>query len=97
MDFLTVRELASSSKEVWKRLKKEEELVITNNGVPQAIMVNIDGAGFEETFRSIRQAKAMRLLNSIWDEAAERGPLSDEEIEAEIVAARTTIAAEKDA
>jgi hypothetical protein len=34
----------------------------------------------------------MRLLNRIWTEAEERGPLTDAEIEAEIKAARTEAA-----
>ncbi|AEF81196.1 type II toxin-antitoxin system Phd/YefM family antitoxin [Leadbettera azotonutricia] len=91
MEFVSVRELTSASKETWERLKQDGEITITNNGKPTAILVNVSDTSFEETLNSIRQAKSMRLLNSIWQEAVERGPLTDKEIEAEIQAARTEI------
>jgi hypothetical protein len=55
-------------------------------------MVSVSDYGFDETVRLIRQAKSMRLLNRLWAEAEERGPLSGEEIEAEIKTARTKAA-----
>ena len=91
MKFVSVRELASAPKETWEKLRQDSEIAITNNGRPTAILVNIDDAGFEETLNSIRQVESMRLLNSIWQEAAERGPLTEAEIEAEIQTARAAI------
>jgi PHD/YefM family antitoxin component YafN of YafNO toxin-antitoxin module len=88
MDFVTVRELTSSPREMWARLKDEQELVITNNGKPSAIMLNIDETNLNETLRSIHQARSMRLITAIWDEAAVGGGITDAEIEAEIEAAR---------
>jgi PHD/YefM family antitoxin component YafN of YafNO toxin-antitoxin module len=93
MEFVSVRELTSAPKETWEKLRQDGESAITNNGKPAAILVNVSDTGFEETLNSIRQAKSMRLLNSIWQEAVERGPLTDAEIEAEIQAARTGIQA----
>jgi hypothetical protein len=92
MEFLTVRELTASPREAWEKLARDGEVAITNNGKPGAIMVSVSEYGFDETVRLIRQAKAMRLLNHIWAEAEERGPLSDTEIEAEIGAARAEAA-----
>jgi hypothetical protein len=88
MEFLSVRELSSASRETWEKLRREGELTITNNGKPTAIMLDVSGRNFDETLTLIRQVKTMRLLNNIWAEAAERGPISDEEIEAEIRAVR---------
>jgi hypothetical protein len=88
MEFLSVRELTTAPKETWEKLRRDGEIAITNNGKPTAIMLDVTGQGFDETLALVRQAKTMRLLNSIWAEAAERGPLSDGEIEAEIQAAR---------
>jgi hypothetical protein len=97
MDFLTVRELTTSPREVWKKLKKDGELAITNNGKPTAIMLSVADNGFDETVRIVRQVKTMRLLNSIWAEADERGPLSGEDIEKEIRAAREKTGTEDNA
>jgi len=33
MDFLSVRELRASSKNIWRKLSKDGKMVITNNGV----------------------------------------------------------------
>jgi hypothetical protein len=92
MDFLTVRELTTSPREAWKKLAREGEIAITNQGKPTAIMLNVADGSFDETVRFIRQARFMRLLNNVWEEASERGPLSDSEIEAEITGARAEIA-----
>jgi prevent-host-death family protein len=89
MEFLSVRELTASPREAWEKLARDGEVAITNNGKPAAIMVSVSDYGFDETVRLIRQAKSMRLLNRIWAEAEERGPLTGEEIETEIRAART--------
>jgi prevent-host-death family protein len=88
MEFLTIRELTASPGEAWEKLARDGEVTITNNGKPAAIMLSVADYGFDETIRLIRQAKAMRLLNRIWTEAEERGPLTGAEIEAEIKAAR---------
>jgi hypothetical protein len=91
MEFLSVRELTAAPKETWEKLRRDGEIAITNNGKPTAIMLDVTAQGFDETLALVRQAKTMRLLNSIWAEAAERGPLSDGEIEAEIQAARAEL------
>jgi hypothetical protein len=88
MEFLTVRDFRTSPKSVWEKLSQNGEIVITNNGKPTALMLNIENGDFEEISRSIRQAKAMRALNAIRAEAADRGFLTEEEIEAEIQAYR---------
>jgi PHD/YefM family antitoxin component YafN of YafNO toxin-antitoxin module len=92
MEFVSVSELATSPQEAWEKLNRDGEMAITSNGKPAAIMLSVSDYGFDETLRLIRQARSMRLLNRIWTEAEERGPLTDAEIEAEIKAARTEAA-----
>lgn len=88
MEFVTKRDLMTTSKLTWEKLEREGELVITNNGKPAAIVLRVSEGDFENTLQLIRQTRAMRLLNSIWSEADARGALTDDEIEAEIAAAR---------
>ena len=92
MEFLSVRDFRTSPKEVWGTLAREGEIVITNNGKPTAIMINVDGSSLEEKLATIRQAEAMRLFNNMRANAAGQGFMSDERIEAEIAAARTQLA-----
>jgi len=88
MDFLSVREFRSSSRNVWQKLSQDGKMVITNNGKPTALLLDISNENLEETILTLRQAKAMRLFNRMRTEAEQRGFLSEEEIEAEIRAAR---------
>jgi prevent-host-death family protein len=88
MQFVTVRDFRNASKEIWDKLRNEEEIVVTNNGRPTALLLNIPEGNFEETLAGVRQAKFMREFNRMREEAAERGFLSEEEIEAEIRAYR---------
>jgi len=88
MDFLSVREFRASSKDIWRKLSKDGKLVITNNGKPTALLLDIKNDDLEETLLSLRQVKAMRLFNRMRADAQRRGFLSKKEIEAEIKAAR---------
>ncbi|MDR2051687.1 MAG: type II toxin-antitoxin system Phd/YefM family antitoxin [Deltaproteobacteria bacterium] len=88
MDFYTARDLRTIPKSVWNSLSDKGELIITNNGKPTALMLNITEDSFEEVIRAVRQAKAMIAFNSMRGKAAERGFMSEEEIEAEIAACR---------
>ena len=89
MNFYTVRDLRTTPKAIWKNLTDDGEVVITNNGKPTAIMIDISDVNFEETLKAVRQAKAMIAFNMMRKKAADRGFMSDEEIEAEINAARS--------
>ena len=88
MEFLNVLEFRTYPKKVWEKLAEQGEIVVTNNGKPTALMLNIENGDYDDLARAVRQARAMIALNSIRAEAAERGFLSDEEIEAEIKAYR---------
>jgi PHD/YefM family antitoxin component YafN of YafNO toxin-antitoxin module len=88
MQFVSVRDFRTSSREIWGKLSRDEEIVITNNGKPTALMLNIADDNFEETLRYVRQAKILRTVSEAREEAAERGFLSSEEIDAEIQAYR---------
>ena len=88
MNFYSVRDLRTTPKSLWETLVADGEVVITNNGKPTALLLNIADGSFEETLKAVRQAKAMIAFNAMRSKAAEKGFLSDEEIEAEIAAAR---------
>ena len=88
MNFYSVRDLRTTQKAIWENLEKDGEVVITNNGKPSALLVDIGDGDLEDTLKAVRQARAMMAFNSMRTKAAEKGYLSDEEIEAEIAAAR---------
>ena len=88
MNFYSVRDLRTESKNVWDNLSAGGEVVITNNGKPSALMINIPEGGFDEIVQAVRQAKAMIAFNNMRSKAAMSGFMSEKEIEAEINAAR---------
>ena len=81
MNFYSVRDLRTDSKNMWKELSGGNEIVITNNGKPQALMIDIPEGCFEEIVQAVRQAKAMIALNNMRGRASKIGFKSDEEIE----------------
>ena len=88
MNFYSVRDMRITPKSIWKNLSADGEVVITNNGNPTALMIDTLDGSFEATLKAVKQAKAMIAFNSMRQKAATNGFMSDEEIEAEIAAAR---------
>ena len=88
MNFYSIRDLRTESKNVWDNLSAGGEVVITNNGRPSALMIDIPEGSFDEIVQAVRQARAMIAFNSMRRKAAMSGFMSDEDIEAEINAAR---------
>lgn len=90
MKFVSVRDLRLQPGNVWQELRTEEELVLTSNGRPIALLVNVSDADVAETLAALRQVRAQRAVSRMRQSATERGldSLSDEEIAQEIAATR---------
>lgn len=88
MNFYSVRDLRTESKSMWADLNSGSEVVLTNNGKPSALMIDIPEGKFDEVVQAVRQAKAMIALNNMRLKAAREGFKSDDEIEALITEAR---------
>jgi phage-related protein len=88
MRFYTTRDLRTIPKIIWDSLRTSGEVVITNNGKPTALMLNISDDNFDEVSKAVRQAKAMIAFNSMRAKAAASGFLTDDEIDAEIASYR---------
>ena len=88
MNFYSVRDLRTDSKSMWADLTSGDEVVLTNNGKPSALIIGIPEGSFDEIVQAVRQAKAMIALNSMRRKAARAGYMSDDEIESIITEAR---------
>lgn len=88
MEFYSARELRTNTKSIWNELSKDNDVIITNNGKPSALMIGIPEGRFDETVRAIRQAKALAALERMRNESEKRGFKTDEEIEELISEAR---------
>jgi antitoxin (DNA-binding transcriptional repressor) of toxin-antitoxin stability system len=88
MNFYSIRDLRTETKSICDHIQSAGEAVITNNGKPTVLMLDISEDNFEEVLRAVRQAKAMIAFNAMRKIAEDNGFMSEEEIEAEIQAAR---------
>ena len=86
MTFLAVKDL-KKTKELWRKLEEDKELVITCEGQPRALMVPVTAENFEEQLRVVRRARLGDILKEV-REKAKQHPITEAEIEAEIQAVR---------
>ena len=89
MNFYSIRDLRSETKNICEKVRQTGEVVITNNGKPSVLMLDISEDNFDEVVRAIRQAKAMIAFNSMKAIAAANGYMTNSEIEDEIKTVRS--------
>ena len=90
MDYVTVRELRAQSAKVWDRVEAGEEIVVTRNGKPFALLLHTAPADVESALRAYRAARLGTVLDRIQAHALAQGldRTPAETIEAEIAAVR---------
>jgi antitoxin (DNA-binding transcriptional repressor) of toxin-antitoxin stability system len=89
MRFISVRDLNTKPKEIWSKIK-DEEVVITSNGKPIALLSGVTEENLEKTVRAIRRSRALIALEEMQKRSIESGldKLTDSQIESEIRAVR---------
>ena len=90
MKFVTVRDFRTSPAQIWKQLPEEQEMVITNNGKPIALLTPLSDANIEDTLKAVRKARALNAVKSMQEISMRNGNLllRDEEIQNEISESR---------
>ena len=93
MRFLTIRDLKNKSGQVWKDLQEEQEMIITNNGRPVAILSSVNETNLETSLNSIRKSRLIEAVSSIQQNSIKKGKneLSMDEINQEIKEARQSL------
>jgi len=89
MRFISVRDLNTKPKEIWSKIK-DEEVVITSNGKPIALLSGVTEGTLEKTLRTIRRSRALVAIEEMQKRSIELGldKLADSQIESEIQAVR---------
>ena len=89
MRFISVRDLNTKPKEIWSKIK-DEEVVITSNGKPIALLSGVTEETLEKTVRAIRRSRALIALEEMQKKAIELGfdKWTDSQMESEIKAVR---------
>ncbi|MDP2759703.1 MAG: hypothetical protein Q8O64_04765 [Sideroxyarcus sp.] len=90
MDFVTTEELIADSEKVWVKLEAGEDIVITRNGKPFALMVHTEPARLEEDLRNIRADRFAENVRKMQQRSVELGldKMSMDKIDAEIALVR---------
>lgn len=90
MKFITVRDLRGKPGEVWQKLARERDVILTSNGKPIAILSAVSEDTLEESLAAVRQARAVTAVEKMQVQSVEAGTdkLSLDDIEAEVRAVR---------
>jgi antitoxin (DNA-binding transcriptional repressor) of toxin-antitoxin stability system len=73
MNFIAVKDL-KTSRLLWKRLQKEQTVLLTSNGKPMAVMLNVNrDENPESVLKAVREARSRMALQQIWKSARDRG------------------------
>lgn len=89
MKFCTTEEFGTLSPTLLSELAAGEEVVVTKNGRPVALMIGVEDGRLEEALRAVRRAKAARSFQTLRQRAARQGFFSPTEIDEEISAVRS--------
>lgn len=90
MKFITVRDLRGRPTEVWTKLSRDKELVLTSNGKPIAILSAVSEDTLEGSLVALRHVRAIAAVESMQSRSVSVGTdaLTLEEVNAEIKATR---------
>ncbi|OGB89473.1 MAG: prevent-host-death protein [candidate division NC10 bacterium RIFCSPLOWO2_12_FULL_66_18] len=90
MKFVSVRDFRLKPGQLWERLGREGELIVTSNGRPIALLIPVNEDNFEQTVAAVRRSRVLMALEGMQRASLAAGTdrMSDAEIEAEIKAAR---------
>ena len=73
MKFITVRDLRERSGQVWSKLAREREIILTSNGKPIAILSAITEDTLEESLAAVRQARSVSAVEQMQRQSVKAG------------------------
>ncbi len=90
MKFVSVRDLRGKSRDIWKSLQGEREMVITSNGRPIALLVSVNENTLEESLSAFRRARAMDAVEALQRHSIRAGTdkLTSDDINTEVQSVR---------
>ncbi len=93
MRFVGIREFRGNAAKVVESLKEQNEIVITSNGKPVAVLTPTDEERLEENLSALRTARAVQAVTALQRRSVQLGTdkIPQEDIAAEILAARNDL------
>ena len=92
MKFITVRDIRTTPAQIWRELPEEQEMIITNNGKPIALLTPLNDANLEDTLKAVRTARAINAVKLMQEISMKNDNISltDKNIQKEINESRKT-------
>jgi hypothetical protein len=90
MQFVSMRDFTASPKETQAKLAANGEIVVTNNGAPTMLVIDIANKDFTKMISYLRRQEALEILHEVQMASVRNGTdtLDMEDIDAEIAAYR---------
>jgi Phd_YefM. len=90
MKFITVRDLRGRPGQVWNKLARERDVILTSNGKPIAILSAVTEDTLEDALAAVRRARAITAVERLQSQSVSAGTdsVTVNEITAEIKAVR---------
>lgn len=90
MKFITARELRGRSGQVWTKLARERNIILTSNGKPIAILTAVSEETLEASLTAVPRARAVAAVERLQRQSVQAGTdrLSPTEIATEIRTSR---------
>ena len=82
MDYIAVKDL-KKTKELWEKLDREKELIITRDGRPSALLISVSPETIDDSLREIRRALFSAAVSRVRQRTTGQPP-EDQTIETEI-------------
>lgn len=91
MEFVSMREFSATPKETQKKLAANGNLVVTNNGSPTMLVIDIANRDFMKIVDYLKRQEALDILHDFQMSSVRAGTdrISMDEIDAEIAAYRS--------
>jgi len=86
MNYIAIKDL-KKTKDLHISLAKEHELVLTRNGTPCALMIEIKPDSLEQSLMAVRRALFASTISSVREKSVQY-PIKEEEISQEIKQSR---------
>ncbi len=92
MKFITVRDLRGRPGQVWSKLARERDVILTSNGKPIAILSAVTEDTLEDALAAVTRARAITAVERLQSQSVSAGTdsVTLNEITAEIKAVRRT-------
>jgi len=90
MQFVSMREFTASPKKTQAKLMTNGELIVTNNGNPSMLVIDITNRDFMRAIDYLRRQEALDILHDVQMDSVRKGTdsMSLDDINAEIAAFR---------